>query len=265
MAIRMRNSALMTGCCLATSATLAWSHQPLLTDDSGTQGAGGNQLELVVESSRVAQAGISSLTRMLPVTFTRGLSDTLDVFASVSHISISSGIPAADARGSGNPVLGLKWRFLESDASKISIAVKPQLLLPTNSANETSGLGSGRTSFGIAAILTRETSFGAVHANLFTSSTRYRDPKTNPDAGLVQMSVASVWYLGEAWKLTLDAGARMLRTRGAQARGDYVQIGAVYSLGKDHDFALGIMRNNDRAASVAASHVLTSGITWRFI
>ncbi|MCX7174960.1 MAG: transporter [Proteobacteria bacterium] len=238
------------------AASAACAHQPLITDDSGTQGTGGNQLELALERDRIDRAGVTDTTRTLPVTFMHGLSDTLDVFASISHISSRSGFPAVDASGGGNPVLGLKWRFYDNASSKTSVAIKPQYVLPTSSAGEASGLGSGRASYGMTAILTQETGFGAIHANLLAGSTRYRDTTTNPDALLFQASIASVWQLGEAWKLALDVGGKTTRTASGRNRADYIEIGGVYSPDKDCDFAFGIIGGTD--------HALTAGITWRF-
>jgi len=262
MAVRIRAWALMIGVGLATS-TAGYAYQPLVTDDTGTQGDGGNQLEFSLEKSRSEQPGIITTARILPVTFTHGLSDTLDVFASVSHVSIGSDLPPGDASGVGNSVLGLKWRIYESQSHQTSIALKPQYLLPTSPAKEAAGLGSGRTSYALTAILTQATAFGAVHANLFSARTRYRDTTNNPDAMLYHASIAAVWQFGEAWKLGLDLGTKMVRTAGNSNRADYIETGLVYSPSKDCDLAVGLIRIVDNSRS--GTSTLTTGITWRFM
>ena len=253
---------LMIAVGLATS-TAGFAYQPLVTDDTGTQGEGGNQLEFSLEKARTEQSGRIATARILPVTFTRGLSDTLDVFTSVSHVNIGSDLPPGNASGMGNSVLGLKWRLYESQSGETSIALKPQYLLPTSPAKEAAGLGSGRTSYALTAILTQATAFGAVHANLYTARTRYRDTTNNPDAMLYHASIAAVRQFGEAWKLGLDLGTKMVRTAGNSNRADYLETGLVYSPGKDCDLAVGLIRVVDNGGS--KSSTLTAGITWRFM
>jgi hypothetical protein len=41
-------------------------------------------------------------------------------------------------------------------------------------------------------------------------------------------------------------------------------IGAVFSPGKDLDFALGVLRNNDTATPQTSTTTATMGLTWRF-
>lgn len=93
----------------------AFAFQPLVTEDTGTQGERGNELEVSIDGDRTKEAGETTRTWTLPFTYTRGIIDTLDVFAGISHIRISS--PGARASGAGNPVLGAKWRFFDSEAT----------------------------------------------------------------------------------------------------------------------------------------------------
>lgn len=54
----------------------AFAFQPLITDDTGTQGAGGNQLEFSYGHDKTKTAGESERVHSVPVTYTRGLTDT---------------------------------------------------------------------------------------------------------------------------------------------------------------------------------------------
>ena len=250
-------------CCLFPAAP-GFAYQPLVTDDTVTQGKDGNQFELGFSRDRAQQGGITSTARVLPFTYTRGLSDELDVFVSVNHTRLGSSVPGGDASGSGNPSVGFKWRFLENESSKTSLAVKPELRLPIDSSKEAAGLGNGRASYGVTAILTQETGFGAIHANLGTSRARFRDARTNPDATLWHVSVAPVWHLGETWKLALDLGSDSESAGGSNTRSSNIEFGAVYSPNKDLDFAFGIIRRTDNATPGTTTRALTAGITWRF-
>ncbi|MFA6312159.1 MAG: transporter [Sterolibacterium sp.] len=262
----MRISTLLSGLLLVASPT-AWAFQPLVTDDTGTQGQDGNQLEFSVDHDREESAGVTNSTRTLPFTYTRGLSDTLDAFVSVNHSRLSSSVPGSDASGSGNPSLGLKWRFYENEASKMSFALKPELLLPVGADKEAAGLGTGRSSYGLTLILTRETGFGAVHANLAAGRNRYRDTlaSPDPDTSTVALSIAPVWDLNDRWKLALDVGTEWEReAAGNKSRSNFVELGAIYSPSKDLDLAFGILRRSDDATPGSTVYAATAGITWRF-
>lgn len=250
---------------LASPSALAF--QPLVTDDTGTQGKDGNQLEFSVNRDREESAGATNSTRTLPFTYTRGLSDTLDLFFSANHTRLTSTVPGSDANGGGNPSLGFKWRFYENKASKTSFAIKPELLLPVGADKEAAGLGTGRSSYALTLILTRETGFGAVHANLAAGRNRYRDTlaSPDPDTSTVALSIAPVWDLGERWKLALDIGTEWERAAaGNQSRSNFVEIGAIYSPTKDLDLAFGILHTTGDDTPSTKVYSVTAGLTWRF-
>ncbi|MBI5921251.1 MAG: hypothetical protein HY847_06330 [Betaproteobacteria bacterium] len=261
----MKTPQLLTGILLAASTAGAWAYQPLITDDTGTQGQGGNQLEFSYERDRAKQAGFTDTTRILNTTFTRGLTDTLDAFVSVSHVRISSELPGiAVASGSGNPALGMKWRFYENEESKTSFAIKPVLRFSLDDNKEASGLGSGRTSYGITGILTQETWFGAVHANLVADRTRNSNTAANPNATLYRASVAPVWDFQEHWKAVCDIGVEAERAAGDTTHAYFFELGTIYSPNKDLDFAFALVHYNQRSHPSTSTNILTAGVTWRF-
>jgi Putative MetA-pathway of phenol degradation len=47
--------------------------------------------------------------------------------------------------GAGDLLIGVKWRFFNSEKSRVEFGIYPQLLLPTG--NHSRGLGEGRTAF----------------------------------------------------------------------------------------------------------------------
>lgn len=256
-----RKTAVLTGWLLAAST--AWGFQPLITDDTGTQGQGENQLEFSFSHDRVEQGGLSSTTRVLPLTYTRGLSETVDIAFSVNHTSLSTNAPGvADISGSGNPVVGLKWRFHENEASKTSFALKGEVSLPVDQNQEALGLGSAETSYTVTAILAQETSFGAVLANIATGRTRYHDTLNNPDTSTVRLSIAPVWQITEQWKMALDLGTEIESAAGNQTHTEFLVLGIVYSPDKDIDVAFGLTQRNDHSG--AGSTGVSGGVTWRF-
>lgn len=254
----------------AALLTLAWfsvpasAFQPLVTDDTGTQGTGGNQLELSFSEDRAAAAGNIQRLRTLPIVYTHGLTGTLDAFAGLSHARIRSSTPAGDASGGSNPSFGAKWRFYENEAGKTSFALKPEVLLPIGAGREDAGLGRGKASASLTLIVTQEVPFGAIHFNAGAGRERYRDTSNHPDTTTTRASIAPVWDLNARWKLALDLGTESAHGGGARVRTDFVELGAIFSPRKDLDFALGVVRSSDNDSPRTRTHTATAGITWRF-
>jgi len=248
---------------LSMSAASSWAFQPLMTDDTGTQGLGANQLEVSFSDDRVEQAGVAYSSRVLPLTYTRGLSETLDISLAVNHTHLNSDALGTDfVSGNGNPSVGLKWRFYENEISKTSLALKAELGLAVSREQEALGLGNGRGYYTLTAILMQETSFGALLVNLASGQVRYSDTVANPDVTLLRVSLAPVWQVNEQWKLALDMGSARESAAGKQSYRRFIEIGAVYSPGKDLDIALGfISRQDDNSSS---NKGITGGISWRF-
>jgi hypothetical protein len=256
---------------LAVSASLlslvssAAAFQPLLTDDTGTQGSGGNQIEGSYTRDRARSAGETTTTRAASAVYTRGVTDTLDLFVQANRTHIGSTDPTINsASGSGNASIGGKWRFFENEASKTSLAIKPEIRLPVSAEKETNGLGVGRRSYGITGILTQELGFGAIHANLFAGHDHYRETAAGLHNTTQRLSVAPVWDVAEGWKLALDMGTQRDRAGGVTTRTQLVEIGAIYSPNKDLDFAVGLIRRSDNVDPKTTTDSATAGVTWRF-
>lgn len=263
----MVHSSTLTRIALLTLAALspaAFAFQPLITDDTGTQGTGGNQIEFAINSDRAVSAGVGTTTDTLPAVYTRGLTDTLDVFFQANHTRIRSAAPGTGASGSGNPSFGAKWRFYENEESKTSLGLKPEIRLPVSAEKEAAGLGTGKTSTGLTLILTQELAFGALHANLASGRNRFSDTTANPNASTTRASLAPVWDVSENWKLALDVGTETEDAGGTKTRSNFYEIGVIFSPDKDLDFALGIVRRSDNANPNTTTNSATLGVTWRF-
>jgi hypothetical protein len=240
----------LCGFLLAASALVA-AHQPLLTDDAGTQGVAGNQIEFSWNEDQATQAATTTRSRSAPLVYTRGLAETFDAFIQ------------ANEGGSGNPSFGFKWRFYENTESKTSLAVKPEVRLSLNPAGEASS-GQARTTVGVTAILSQEVPFGMVHANLLTNQDRFRDSRQFPELTRTRASIAPVWDVTDGWKLALDLAVEIAKTAATTIRAKIVHSGLVYSLNKDVDFAAGITHRTTNDMPRTTTHSGTLGITWRF-
>ncbi len=258
-------SKLFAAAAIAVLGQSALAFQPLITDDTGTQGTGGNQLEAGLNSDRETLGGtLNSKTRTVPLTYTRGITDTLDLFVGMSSVRSTDTVAAATFGGSGNPTVGGKWRFYENEEHKTSLGFKQEIRLPVSATKETNGLGAGKTSYASTLILTQEMPFGAVHANLVNSRDRYLDTTAKPNATMNRFSVAPVWDVTEQFKLALDLGTEKERSNGTSTRAQTVELGAIYSPSKDLDFALGVIRKADNQTPKTVTNSITGGVTWRF-
>lgn len=242
----------------------ASAFQPLVTDDTGTQGAGGNQLEFSFNQYRAIGSDGAGRLMTLPATYTRGLTETLDVFAAFSYLQIRSNTAGGVASGSGNPSFGVKWRFYEDEARKTSFAIKPEIFFPLGTAGEGSGLGTGRTSGNLTLVLTQEVPFGTIHMNAAVRRDRFRDALLNPDITTRRASISSVWDCAEHWKLALDMGAEATYAADLRIRSNFVEIGAIYSPNDELDVALGVLRASVHPSPQLLAQTVTAGITWRF-
>lgn len=249
---------------------LAWlpagaaAFQPLITDDTGTQGAGGNQLEFGYTRFVEKEPGTRTVTAALPFVYTRGLSDAVEAYIGASRVRSSPPDPDDPQTGAGNTLAGLKWRFFEHEASKISLALKSEIRFPVSERAENRGLGNAKSNAAAALLLSRETGFGAIHANLAISSQRYALPgnqTTHRDA-LWRLSVAPVINMTEHWRIAFDAGLVTNPHRAEKYRMAYVEAGAIYALRKDLELAAGIIRDVHHQGHQVYS--VTAGVTWRF-
>ncbi len=254
----------LTLLCLALLPATVSAFQPLITDDTGTQGAGGNQLEAAYNRTSHKLAGSRTLTHEVPLVYTRGITGAFDLYAGATQQRIVPDAPGITERGWSNPLLGAKWRFHEDETSKLSFALKPEIRAAVTSSREARGLGAGRTSYGLGLLMTQETGFGLWLANLAVDRTNYADAALNAAErrSAYRLSVAPVWDISEGWKVALDAGVMTQPERTAKRSMGYAELGAVYSPGKDLDIAFGLIRH----VSDGAAHTLqaTMGITWRF-
>lgn len=259
-----RAAVIASGCLMLLLPGFGRAFQPLITDDTGTQGAGGNQLEAAYNRTVDKIDGAKTVTRDIPLVYTRGITDALDLYAGFTHQRIAPPDFAPAERGWSNPALGAKWRFYENEEKKLSIALKPEVRLPVSESREARGLGTARASYSAGLLATQETAFGAVHANLVVERSDYADGALDAAERrtLYRASVAPVWEVTPHWKLALDAGLVTNPDRAERRYLAYAEFGAIYAPLEDLEFALGVIRNF-RDGAVRTTQA-TLGVTWRF-
>jgi hypothetical protein len=244
---------------LAAFSTGAPAQQLLITADTETQGAGGNQLEMAYNRERTRTAGESERLRSFDLIYTYGLAETLDVYASVNHSRLRA--EDSHASGSGNTAIGAKWRFFEDEASGASLAVQSEIALPVSSRREDDGLGAGRTSGSLIFILSQDLPFGSVHFNAGVGRERYRH---DDHATLRSFSVSPIWDISEQWKVAFDMGVDLSRSGGNTARSKFTEITAVYTPTEAIEMSLAYIRTTDDEHPRSKTHGVAAGMTWWF-
>jgi hypothetical protein len=148
----------------------AHAFHPLVTDDAGTVGKGGVQLEINAEIAYDKEnlddsATVKSEAAEVAITLTYGLTENLDVAVTVPYQWLSAHQNdelIAREKGISDISLDLKWRFFQKDGW--GVALKPGITLPTG--NEEKGLGNGRATGRIFFITSKEIEPWAFHLNL---------------------------------------------------------------------------------------------------
>lgn len=240
---------------LAASSS-AFGGIPLVTDDTGTQGTGGNQIEIAFTREK-AEDG--SRTREFALVYTRGLTDTIDAFIEKGRQknTDASGISTS---GYGNTLIGAKWRAWESER-KTSFAASVTVALPLSETKETEGFGTGKTSYDATLILAQEMEWGEVMANLGAGREKFRNAAA--DTETTHFSVAPVLNLGEQFKLALDLGLDRSKTDTTTENSRYAEFGVIYAPSEAVEFGLGYIRSKDQDSKEVTKSV-TGGLTWHF-
>ena len=231
----------------------AYALHPLITEDTGTQGAGGMQLELNGTYERDRDGDTTTRQFDPTVALTYGVADTVDVFVAMPYLQLrtSSTGDSTRNRGWSDPELGFKWRFYEQD--NFSIAIIPTVLFPFG--DDARGLGKGRTGYSFPLVLTRQWDGFAFHTHVEVSGNRNTAGEREH---LWHASLAIEHQLTDSLKWVLDVGADRNPDSASNLNPAYLLGGVVYSLGQ-MDLSAGI---KGKLNSAAPDQALLFGLTW---
>jgi hypothetical protein len=245
---------------------LALAAHPLSTDDTGTQGDRGRQLELTAEHGRDASSsgGATSLDHagQAGVTLALGIGDAVDLVVGLPTAwgrSRLDGALVSEQVGVADASAEVKWRFFTRGG--FSAAVKPGLSLPTGDPRD--GLGSGRPGYGLTLIATQEAGPVTLHANAGWSHADFVFPE---DAATVHRdgwsaSLAAASQVAGDLQLVAEVGAATPADRGATTWPAFALLGAVWSPLEQLDLDAGVRAGlNDAETDLT----VLAGAAWRF-
>lgn len=236
--------------CVSSSA---YARHPLITDDAGTQGAGGMQIELNATQERGHDDGTTTRQFDPTVALTYGVADAVDVFVAIPYLQLRSNASGNSAASSGwsDPELGFKWRFFEQD--DLSVAIVPAVLLPLG--DDARGLGKGRAGYNLPLVLTRQWDGFAFHTEVGISGNRNTVGERDH---LWHVSLAMEHQLAESLLWVLDLGMDRNPDPDSNLNPAYLLGGVVYSIGRI-DLSAGV---KGRLNSAAPDRAFLLGLTW---
>ena len=132
---------------------------PLITEDTGTQGRGGWQLEVNAEKTRDQRDGATIRDFQPAETLSYGALNNVDLQITPAYVRQQS--DGVSIGGKLDTALDAKWRFY--DEGSLSFGLKPGITLPTGRDDESRG--AGRTTWGSLAILSYDREHWALHSH----------------------------------------------------------------------------------------------------
>lgn len=250
-------------------APAAHAFFPFVTDDTGTQGQGGNQIELNYEFVKEHNSELdldgrviateTGVANMFAGGYTRGITDNVDLFIGLAR-------QTSPVNGWLNTELGAKWVFAGQQTTGWSAAIKPTLLLPVTKNMQEQGLGNAKTNVGLTLITSYMADTHELHLNLDYTSNDYSDNESiEPQRkSLWRVSAAPVYVVNDQWKAGIDIGLETNPIYNSRYQ-TYGEIGIQYTPVENLQIGLGVigataLNSSDKGWSWA----VTTGVAYQF-
>jgi hypothetical protein len=246
--------AMITVFCLLP--VVSFAYHPLITDDTGTQGKGKFQLELNGEYGHDKEDGVTTNTTQTAAILTYGWLDNVDIALGIpyQYIRTKDSETATRHDGMSDLSIDLKWRFYEKEG--FSLALKPGMTLPTGDHER--NLGSGRTTYGMFFILTREMKPFAIHANL---GYKRNENKVDERKDIWHTSLAGEIEFIKGLKAVANVGVERNPDKSSNTHPAFIIGGLVYSVAENLDIDIGIKGGLNKTETDVTT---MAGITLRF-
>lgn len=252
---------LFMGTMILCVPSVSFAARPLVTDDAGTVGQGKFQVELGVETFswkdredgvKIEEAGTESSG-----VFTYGVFDSLDIVARFPYVWSKikeHDITVFNANGLSDVALEAKWRFFEKDG--FGLVLKPGITLPTG--NYTKGFGTGRVTYGITFIASKELEPFGFHIN--AGYTR-NENKLDDRKDLYSASVAATYEVIKGLNVVGNVGFKRNPDPAVKTAPAFALVGLNYAI-NDHIMLDAGCRFGLNKQEV--DYAITAGITCNF-
>jgi hypothetical protein len=245
---------------LLVAPAVTWAALPLITDDTGTQGKGKFQVEASgAWSTQQTTENVQErreINSIADFTLTAGISEAVDLAVDVPYIwsNINAEDHITKNEGFADLIVAAKWRFYSK--KKVSIAIKPGILLPTG--NEDKGLGTGNVGYLVTLISTVQLEPWEFDLNLAYYDLENRVDERN---NIWFTSLAAHFKIAEAWAIVGEAGASRNAEKDDGTDPAFAQIGLIYSPKEFLDLSAGLLMGLN---SAEVDEAIRLGLTVRF-
>jgi len=250
--IRLAAAALVASGC----AVPAGAAHPLLTEDTGTQGLGNAQLELMVDKTRDGQSGNTVREHVATAVLSYGVLENADLQFGLPHIRqhAHGALGRHASQGPLDASVDFKWRFFEREA--LSLGLKPGITVPTGDKDR--GFGTGRATWGALLVLSYEPGPLAFHTH---AGYRRNSNALGQRTSLRHVSAALTYKATERLKLVADFSADSSPDRADRTSVRYRILGFIYSPTPSLDFDAGLKHGH---GDPAADRACLFGATLRW-
>jgi len=247
-------------------STTAFAAHPLITDDTGTQGKGKFQVEVNSEFNydKEKEGGVTTKETggEIATIFSYGILENIDIVLGMPfqwfRVREDSELTSRES-GISDLSLEVKWRFYEKDG--LSFALKPGITFPTG--NEKKGLGSGRPSYSLIFITTKELGPWAFHFNLGYMRNEYklREDQESNRKDIWHISFASELEVVKNLKLVGNIGIERNPEKASTTHPAFILGGLIYSITENIDIDFGVKGGLNKPET---DFTILSGIALRF-
>lgn len=211
----------------------------MLTEDTEVLDPGVWELELHGGRVRRRESGETTLATELTARLARGIAENLHLHVELPYLrEVTEG---AVVTGRGDATVSLKWRFYDSDG--LSLALKPDLLLP--SGRDELGLGAGDVRWGLNVLAGYERGTVEFLGHLGYLHNRNRIGEREE---LWHVSAALRWTVTPALKLIVDLGIDSDTDPAAHTPSRELVYGLTYALRENLDLGIGVTRGLNEEA-----------------
>jgi len=239
----------------------AFGAHPLITDDTGTQGKGKSQVEINGEYSfdkeKEGDITVREEAAELSATISYGITDTIDIVAGIPYqwirVKEDSNL-SDDEDGIADISLEAKWRFFEKDG--LSLGLKPGMTLP--SGDDKKGLGTGKVTYGLLFIASKEIEPWAFHLDLgYTRNENKADERKD----IWHASFAGMREVVKDLQLVANMGIEKNPDSDSSTDPAFVLGGLIYSIAENLDIDFGIKAGLNKPE---ADYAILAGTAFRF-
>ncbi len=218
----------------------AHAAHPLITDDTGTQGKRRFQVEINSEFIYDKEISDGVTTKKtggeIATILSYGVIDNMDIIFGLPYQWIKTeedGDPSSDVDGIADMSLEVKWRFYEHKG--LGLALKPGITFPTGDRDK--GLGTGRATYGLFFITTKEIEPLAFHINIgYTRNENRIDERKD----IWHASLAGELEVLRNLKVVANIGVETDPDRESNTHPAFILGGLIYSISEDIAFDFGV-------------------------